>query len=143
MDAVRQRRLSRGGALGDRDGASFGNLIARLLSEIVRLLDLKLTLLKVELNQELGAATRRVALLAIGGVVAAFGGLLLLLALTIWVGELVGSMPGGFAIVGGLLVLVGGIVFLSMRRQLAEHRVVPRTTVQELRRDAEWIKHEL
>jgi hypothetical protein len=138
MDAVHQRRPGRGSAVGD---GSFGDLVTRLLNGIVRLLDQKLTLL--ELKQELGAAARRVALLAVGGVVGVFGGVLLVLALTIWVGELVGSMPGGFAIVGGLLGLGGGIVFLGMRRQLAEQRFVPRKTVQELRRDAEWIRHEL
>jgi|RhiMetdeSRZDD1v2_1073273.scaffolds.fasta_scaffold108145_3 uncharacterized membrane protein YqjE len=143
MDAVHQRRLGRGGAVGDGNGASFANLVTRLLNELVRLLDQKLTLLKLELKEELGAAARRVALLAVGVAVGAFGGLFLILALTIWVGELVGSMPGGFAIVGGLLALGGGIVFLSMRRQLAEQRFVPVKTVQELRRDAEWIKHEL
>jgi hypothetical protein len=143
MDAVHQRRLARGAAVGDGNGASFANLVTRLLNGIVRLLDQKLTLLKLELKQELGAAVRRAGLLAVGGVVGAFGGLLLILALTIWVGELVGSIPGGFAIVGGALVLAGGIVFLSMRRQLAEQRFVPEKTVQELRRDAEWIKHEL
>lgn len=128
--------------MGDGDG-SFGSLVNRLLNEILRLLDQKFTLLKLELREELGAAVRRSALLAVGGVVAALGNVLLIVALAVWVGELVGSIPGGFAIVGGVFVLGGVILLLSMRRQLAEQHFVPRQTVQELRRDVEWIKHEV
>jgi uncharacterized membrane protein YqjE len=142
MDAVHQRRFGHEGAVGDGNG-SFGSLINRLLNEILRLLDHKFTLLKLELREELGAAVRRSALMAIGGVAAALGSILLIVALAVWVGELVGSIPGGFAIVGGVFVLGGVILFLSMRRQLAGQHVVPRQTVQELRRDVEWIKHEL
>lgn len=143
MDAVHQRRIGHEGAAGDGGAASFGSLVNRLLNEILRLLDQKFTLLKLELREELGAAARRSALLAVGGVVAALGSLLLIVALAIWVGELMGSMPGGFAVVGGVLALGGVLLLLSMRRQLAEQRFTPRQTVQELRRDAEWIKHEL
>jgi uncharacterized membrane protein YqjE len=143
MDAVHQRRSGHEGAVGNGGAASFGSLVNRLLEEILRLLDQKLTLLKLELREELGAAVRRTALLAIGGAVAALGSFLLIVALAVWVGELVGSIPGGFAIVGGVFALGGVILLLSMRRQLAEQHFVPRQTVQELRRDAEWIKHEL
>jgi uncharacterized membrane protein YqjE len=142
MDAVHQRRFGHEGAAGDGNG-SVGSLVNRLLNEILRLLDHKFTLLKLELREELGAAVRRSALMAVGGVVAALGSILLIVALAVWVGELVGSIPGGFAIVGGVFVLGGVILFLSMRRQLAEQHVVPRQTVQELRRDVEWIKHEV
>ncbi len=143
MDAVHQRRFGQEGPVGDGGGASFGSLVNRLLHEVLRLLDQKFTLLKLELQEELGAAVRRSALLAVGGVVGALGGFLLIVAIGIWVGELVGSMPGGFAIVGGVLAVGGVILLLTMRRQLAEQRLVPRQTVHELRRDVEWIKHEL
>jgi uncharacterized membrane protein YqjE len=142
MDAVHQRRSGHEGAVGDGNG-SFGSLVNRLLNDFLRLLDQRLTLLKLELREELGAAVRRSALMAVGGVVAALGSILLIVALAVWVGELVGSIPGGFAIVGGVFVLGGVILLLSMRRQLAGQTFVPRQTVQELRRDVEWIKHEL
>jgi hypothetical protein len=62
---------------------------------------------------------------------------------TLWVGELVGSTPGGFAIVGGALVLGGLIVLASMKARLRRQRLLPELTVRELRRDVQWIKHEL
>jgi Putative Actinobacterial Holin-X, holin superfamily III len=142
MDAVHQRRIPRTGE-GENGSASFGSLISRLLNEIVRLLDLKLDLLKAELKEELGAAARRIALLAVGGVIGALGGFFLIVALAVWVGELVGNMPGGFAIIGGVLAIAGGLLLATMAARLGEQRFVPRQTAQEIRRDVEWIKHEL
>lgn len=141
MDAVRYRipRAREGG-----DGsASFGSLVTRLLDGIVRLLNQRLDLLKLELKEEIGAAVRRVALLAVGGVIAALGAFFLVVALAIWFGELVGTTPGGFAIMGGGLGLIGGLLLAVMAARLREQRFVPRQTAQELRRDVEWIKHEL
>lgn len=142
MAVVPGRQFRVGGATQD-DGHSLGGLITRLLNEVLRLLDQKLALLKLELREELGAAVRRSALLAVGGVVAVLGALLLVVALAIWIGELTRSPSGGFAIIGGGLALGGALLLLTMRRRLAEQRVVPEQTVRELRRDVEWIKHEL
>jgi hypothetical protein len=142
MAAVPGRRFRVEGAT-EEDGRSFGGLINRLLNEVLRLLDLKFALLKTELKEELGAAIRRSVLLAVGAVVAALGAVLLIVGLAVWVGELIGSPPGGFAIVGGGLALGGTLLLIVMRHRLAEQRVVPEETVRELRRDVEWIKHEL
>jgi uncharacterized membrane protein YqjE len=122
---------------------SFTGLVNQLVSDVLRLLDQKIELFKLELKEELGALVRRSALLAVGGVVAALGSLLLLLAVTLWIGELVGSTPGGFAIVGGAFVLAGLIVLFTMKARLQRQHLVPELTVRELRRDVQWIKHEL
>jgi hypothetical protein len=144
MEAVHERRVrAEAGGEGTNGGAGFASLINRLLSETFRLLDQKFALLKLELNEELAAIARRTALLAVGGVVAVLGSVLLILALAFWIGELVGSLPGGFAIVGGSLVVGGGILLAVMRDRLSRQRLVPEATVEELRRDVRWIKHEL
>jgi uncharacterized membrane protein YqjE len=143
MATAHGRRLDAGGASGDGGSRSFVDLINRLLGEVVRLLDQTVALLELELRQELGAIARSAALLAAGGVVAGLGALLLIVALAIGIGDGVGSTAGGFAIVGAVLALVGGILPVSMRRRLADLGLVPRETVRELRRDVEWIKHEL
>jgi uncharacterized membrane protein YqjE len=143
MTTAHERRLDAGGVSGDGGSRSFVDLINRLLGELMRLLDQTVALLKLELRQELGAIARSAALLAAGGVVAGLGALLLIVALAIGIGDGVGSTAGGFAIVGAVLALVGGILLVSMRRRLADLGLVPRETVRELRRDVEWIKHEL
>lgn len=129
--------------LRDADGRDFGSLLGRLANDVLRLLDQKLVLLKLELKEELAAVVRRSTLLAVGGVVAALGGFFLLIALALGLGDLVGSTGGGFAIVGGAFVLAGFVLLVSMRRRLAEQRFVPQLTVTELRRDKQWIQHEL
>jgi uncharacterized membrane protein YqjE len=142
MATVHERGLDAAGVTGG-GSRSFADLINRLLGELVRLLDQTVALLRLELREELGAIAQSAALLAAGGAVVGLGVLLLIVALAIGIGDGVGSTAGGFAIVGGLLALAGGILLVGMRRRLADLGLRPRATVQELRRDVEWIKHEL
>ena len=44
---------------------------------------------------------------------------------------------------GALLPLVGAIVVLLMKNRLAKQDLVPQRTVQELRKDKQWLKNEL
>ena len=129
--------------LRDADTRDFGSLLSRLANDILRLLDQKLTLLKLELKEELTAVVRRSALLAAGGLVAAGGGFFLLVALALGLGDLVGSTAGGFAIVGGAFAVIGLVLVVSMKARLARQELVPKLTVSELRRDKQWIKHVL
>jgi uncharacterized membrane protein YqjE len=129
--------------VSDGDSQTFTRLLNRLVGDVLRLLDQKVALLKLELKDVVAALARRSALMAAGAALALVGSVLLLLALAIWLGELVGSMPGGFAILGGALALAGAILVVTMRTRLTEGPLVPEQTVQELRRDAQWIKHEL
>ncbi|MGH7321554.1 MAG: phage holin family protein [Candidatus Rokuibacteriota bacterium] len=63
--------------------------------------------------------------------------------LAFWLGVVLGTVARGFGLVGGAIVLVGGALLLTGRQKLRRQRFVPERTVQELRRDAEWIKNEL
>jgi uncharacterized membrane protein YqjE len=140
---VHERQGYQATAVTNGDARSFATLFNRLVGDVLRLLDQKLALLKVELKEEIAAVVKKSVLMIAGAVMALLALVLLLLALALWLGELVGSTPGGFAIVGGVLALVGLTLVMSMRRRLAEQRLVPELTVEELRRDAQWIKHEL
>jgi uncharacterized membrane protein YqjE len=140
---VYQRQDAHPTAVSDGDSQTFTRLLNRLVGDVLRLLDQKVALLKLELKEDVAALARRSAVMVAGAALALVGSVLLLLALAIWLGELVGSMPGGFAILGGVLALVGAILVVTMRKRLTEGALVPEQTVQELRRDAQWIKHEL
>ena len=118
------------------------DLAGRLVWELGRLVDQRLELLKAELKQEATDVAKSLGLLAAGAIGASVGVAFLLLALGLWVGDLVGSTPGGLAIVGGGLALISGALGLLGARSLGRHRLVPET-VRELRRDAEWIQHEV
>lgn len=126
-----------------RNSSSFMGLVDRLVGDLLRLLDQKLALLKIELNEQFTAAVRTFLFLAIGGVVVGLGLLFFAIALALWVGEVINTIPGGFALVAGVFTVAGGILLMTMKGKLSQQRFVPKETVQELRRDAEWIKREL
>ena len=97
----------------------------------------------LELKEELAGAVRNLAVLMIGGMLAMLGLLLLSIAAALWIGTAVRSLPGGYGIVGGALALGGAVVLTLAGARLRKQRVVPQETIQELRRDAKWLKNEL
>jgi hypothetical protein len=119
-----------------------GELATRLIGDLGRLVDQRLDLFKAELKRDAANVARNVGVLAAGAVGVGVGAALLLLALGLWVGQLVGSTPGGLALVGAGLVLVSGGLGLLAVKNLGRQRLA-RETVRELRRDAEWIRHEV
>jgi uncharacterized membrane protein YqjE len=125
-----------------RQSTSLRDLATRLMRDIARFLEQRFELFKAELKQEAADIARNVGLLAAGAVGASIGALFLLLALGLWVGNLVGSTPGGLAIVGAGLALIGGALAFWGARSLGRQRLMPET-VRALRRDAEWLQHEV
>jgi uncharacterized membrane protein YqjE len=125
-----------------RQSTSLRDLVARLMRDIGRFVEQRIELFKAELKQEAADIAKSVALLAAGAVGASVGALFLLLALGLWIGDLIASTPGGLAIVGAGLALVGGGLVLWGARSLGRQRLMPET-VRALRRDAEWLQHEV
>ena len=120
--------------------ASLLELGTRLVADVRRLLEQHLELLKAELTQEAMRVAKAVGLLAAGAVGAGLGALFLLVALGLWIGRLVASIPGGLAIVGAGLTVTGLVVGLLAVKALERQRLA-RESAGELRRDAEWIRN--
>jgi hypothetical protein len=118
----------------------FLELAGRLISDLGRLLDQRLELLKVELTREATSFAKSMGLLTAAVVGGSVGLGFLLLALGLWVGQLVGSTPGGLALVGAALVAAGLVLGLLAAKRLERQRLAPET-LGELRRDAEWIRN--
>ncbi len=125
-----------------RVGESVGllELAARLVADLRQLIDQRLELLRAELTQEATRAAKNIGVLVAGVIGAGVGAAFLLLALGLWIGHLVGSGPGGLAIVGGGLVIAGVGLSLLATKSLERQRLA-RETVRELRRDVEWIRN--
>ena len=119
------------------------DLVDRLIREVGTLLDQKAALLSLEIRQQLSAALRGLVTMAVGAVLAAAGLLLLGMAAALWVGALIGSEAGGYGVVGAALGVVGGGAIALTRRRFTSRTIKPEETMQELRRDARWIKDEL
>jgi hypothetical protein len=119
------------------------DLVDRLIRDVGTLLDQKAALLTLEIRQQFSAALRGLVTMAVGAVLAAVGLLLLGMAAALWVGAFIGSEAGGYGVVGAAIAIIGGGAIAVTRRQLTSRTIKPEETMQELRRDAKWIKDEL
>jgi uncharacterized membrane protein YqjE len=130
---------------------SLPTLISRLGDDVMQLFNSQLALFKVEIKEEVSTYARGIALIAFGAVVATVGFALVNVAIAFAVSTLFAqanfSQPAsyalGFVVTGAFYVLVGGIVIMLMKNRLAKQDLVPPRTVQELRKDKQWLKNEL
>ena len=127
------------------------SLLERLAGDVTTLVDQKLTLLKIEVKEDVDAYVRASIAIVAGGIVAAVGFALVNVALAFAISTLFAgldlSQPAkyalGFVIAGGLYLAIGSIVIVFTKNRLARVGIVPRRTMNELERDKEWIKKEL
>jgi len=127
------------------------NLFGRLADDVMELVNSQLALFKVEIKEEANAYARGAAMIAFGAAIATVGFALLNVAIAFAVSTLFSqanfSQPAsyalGFLVTGGFYVLVGGIVVLVMKNRLGRRNLMPQRTVQELRKDKQWLKNEL
>src|SRR4026209_2236819 len=140
-----------GNELATRDDTeSLPNLFSRLGDDVMQLFNSQLALFKVEIKEEANAYARSVTVIAIGAVIATVGFALLNVAIAFAVSTLFSqanfSQPAsyalGFVVTGGFYVLVGGIVVLVMKNRLGRRNLVLERTVQELRKDKQWLQNE-
>lgn len=133
------------------ENESLPTLIGRLGEDIMDLVNSQLALLKVEIREEANTYARGVAMIAFGAAVAVVGFALLNVAIAFAVSTLFAqanfSQPAsyalGFLVTGGFYLLVGAIVVLVVKNRLTKQNLVPKRSVQELRKDKEWLKNEL
>ena len=130
---------------------SLTSLVGRLGDDVMQLFDTKLSLLKVEIKEEANAYARGAIAIALGGIVAAVGFALLNVAIAFGVSTFFAqttlSQPAryalGFVITGLFYLVIGAIVVLATKSRLAKQGLVPNRTVEELRKDKQWLKNEL
>jgi uncharacterized membrane protein YqjE len=130
---------------------SLPTLVSRLGDDVMQLFNSQLALFKVEIKEEARTYARGIATIAVGSVIATVGFALLNVAIAFAVSTLFAqanfSQPAsyalGFVVTGAFYVLVGGILVLVMKNRLGRQELVPQRTVQELRKDKQWLKNEL
>lgn len=130
---------------------SLPSLFGRLGDDVMQLFDTKLSLLKVEIKEEANEYARDGIMIGVGGIIAAIGFALLNVALAFGISTLFAntglSQPAkyaiGFVSAGVLYLIVGTIIISTMKKRLAKQSLVPDRTVEELRKDKQWLKNEL
>lgn len=134
-----------------RNDEGLPTLLGRLGDDVMELGNSQLALFKVEIQEEVRAFARGAAMISFGAVIATVGFALLNVAVALGVSTLFAnanfSQPAsyalGFVVTGAFYLLVGTVVVLAIKSRLAAQRLVPRRTVEELRKDKEWLKKEL
>jgi uncharacterized membrane protein YqjE len=134
-----------------RTDESLPTLFSRLGDDVMELFNSQLALFKVEIKEEANAYARGVTMIAVGAVIAVVGFALLNVAIAFAVSTLFAqanfSQPAsyalGFVVTGAFYLIVGAILVMLMKNRLAKQELVPQRTVQELRKDKQWLKNEL
>lgn len=133
------------------ESESLAALVSRLGDDVMQLFDTKLSLLKVEIKEDVDAYVSSGLGIGLGGIVAAIGFALLNVAVAFGVSTLFANAnlsqaakyALGFVVTGIFYIIVGGIVILAMKNRLAKSDLVPNRTLEELRKDKQWLKNEL
>lgn len=149
--ATPARETSRALTTKPDNNESLPALVGRLGDDVMQLFDTKISLLKVEIKEEMSAVAKSGALIAAGGIIAAIGFALLNVAIAFGISTLFAgtnlSQPAqyaiGFLTTGLLYVIVGAIIVTTMKNRLAKQHLVPDRTVEELRKDKQWLKNEI
>ncbi|HEX8634875.1 MAG TPA: phage holin family protein [Pyrinomonadaceae bacterium] len=125
-------------------------MLGRLSDQVMTLVDAKIGLVKVELKEEAAAYGSKVAMIAVGGVLAAIGFALLNVAVAFFMARLFFysftppiSYALGFVVTGVLYLVIGGILVVMMKNRLAALNPAPERTLEEFRKDKQWLKKEL
>jgi uncharacterized membrane protein YqjE len=132
-------------------------LFSRLGDDVMRLVDTKLSLVKVELKEDASFYARNGAYTAVGAMVALIGFALVNVAIAFFIANLFGSNTAGavvqkfgptsyglgFLITGVVYMVIGGVVVLVMKKRLADYNPVPTETLAEIRKDKQWLKNEI
>jgi uncharacterized membrane protein YqjE len=126
-------------------------LLTRLGDDVTQLFDTKMRLLKVEVKEDVNAFLRAGVGIGVASMVALIGFALASVAGALGISILLenanlsqaGRYSLGFVIMGAAYLLVGTIVALIMKGRLSKQSLVPNRTVDEFRKDKEWLKKEL
>ena len=126
-------------------------LLTRLGDDVMRLFDTKVSLLKVEVKEDVNAFLHAGVVIAIAAMVALIGFGLASVALALGISTQLAnttlSMPAryglSFVMVGAVYLIAGTITALVMKGRLSKQSLLPDRSVDEFRKDKEWLKKEL
>ena len=116
------------------------HLVAGIIQDGQELIRQQLNLFSTELKADLNR-TKNASIPLLSGIgVAAAGLMLLLVMVSLWIPWQWPKLPmwAGFAITGGLLLVVGGVLFYMGKAQFDQFNPLPDKTVQGLQENIQW-----
>jgi len=122
---------------------SMASLLGEIVSDIQTLVRQEIALAKTEMLREWDKAKTAAGSMAAGAAVLAVGGLLLCIAVVCVLHEVAG-LPwwASFLIVGGVLAVLGLVLFYTGRNKAAQVNVIPPQTAETMRENVQWIRNQ-
>jgi hypothetical protein len=122
---------------------SLGELFGDLARDTGTLVRQEVQLAKTELSENASRAARDLGVIAVGGLVAYAGFLVLLAAATL--GLVATGLDPWLAalIVGAIVAVVGAVLVQRGLGALKREELAPRQTVETLKEDAQWAKQQV
>ena len=126
------------------------SLFTRLGDQLTQLFDAKLSLLRIELKEEVATYLRGTMMIVAGAVVALIGFALFNVAIAFFISMIFdgAQIPQavryglGFVITAVLYLVAGALLILKAKNRMSKQGILPPKTVTELERDKEWLKKE-
>lgn len=122
---------------------SMSSLVGGIVQDAQQLIRQEVTLARQELQQELDKAKTAAVSFGAAVGVGALSAVLLSFMLVYLLSDTAG-LPwwASFAIVGGVLAVVGGILMAVAKNQASEVHLMPRQTVETMRENVQWLKNQ-
>ena len=149
MAEIEKRTAAAPAPQSQADIESLPALFGRLGDDVMKLVDTKLSLVKGELKEDAAIYARGGAMIGVGAILAAVGLALVNVAVAFFVSMLFRQLTPplnyalGFIITGVVYLVIGGILIITMKNRLASHPPVPNRSIEELRKDKQWLKNEI
>jgi protein-S-isoprenylcysteine O-methyltransferase Ste14 len=128
---------------------SMASLLGGIVSDIQTLIRQELALARTEIQREWDKAKTAAGSMAVGSAILALGGILLCLMvvhLLAWAFGYPG--PGkewalwvSYLIVGGVLAVLGAVLFYTGRNKAGQVNVIPPQTAETMRENVEWLQN--
>lgn len=134
---------------GDRSDApdpeelSLGELVGRVTGDMSQLFRQELDLAKAEIKEEVSKAGKGAGMMSGAGISVLYALMLFSLAAAWGLAEPLYRWVA-FVVVGAVWLVIGLVLFLAGRRQLAEAKpFAPPKTVETLKEDVQWAKDQM
>ena len=131
------------GRAADGNDPALGDLFRQLAQDSATLVRQEMTLAKAELKSNVKSVARDAAMVAVGGILALVGVVVLIAFLVVAVGDMLDNYWLGALVVGVLFLLVGGLLAMSSLKKLKHEEVAPTRTLETLKEDKQWLQSEI
>ncbi len=122
---------------------TLGELITSLSDDFTKLIRNEIRLARVETMETVSTASRGAAMLGAGALVAYAGLILVLIALSILLGQALDNYWLSTLIVGAVVLIIGAVLLFSGKSAIQKVNIAPEKTIESLKDDARWVKEQV